>query len=256
MNSARALLIGVMLAASAPAVTQSVSSTDVSATQQTQDDTENTPLTASERARARTWELSETEWRRYRSLMQGIRGSVSPENLSPIEVLGIHARDAAERRQYAEAWARAMRADAERILAFQHAYDAAHERLFPDQALIDVAQLAAFPKSRSALESGDRLLVFTLIDCPSCNAVLGRAIDRLDGIAGLDIYVTGAPPDDAAIRAWAQERGIERDWVHERRVTLNRDGGLLKEIDPDATELPAIFRRRGERIERLAYAAL
>jgi integrating conjugative element protein (TIGR03759 family) len=256
MSSARTLLIGVILAVSAPVVTQTVSSTDVSVTRQTQDDTENTTLTASERARARAWALSETEWRRYRGLMQGIRGSVSPENLSPIEVLGIHARDPAERRQYAEAWARAMRADAERILAFQRAYDAAHERLFPEQALIDVAQLDAFPKSRRALESGDRLLVFTPLDCPSCNAVLGRAIDRLDGIAGLDIYVTGAPPDDAAIRAWAQDRGIQRDWVHERRVTLNRDGGLLKEIDADATELPAIFRRRGERIDRLAYAAL
>ena len=56
-----------------------------------------TPLTSSERARAQTWGLSDVEWQRYRSLLQGIRGSVSPATLSPLEVLGIHARDDSER---------------------------------------------------------------------------------------------------------------------------------------------------------------
>ena len=69
-----------------------------------------TPLAPLETARAEVWGLSETEWRRYRSLMDGIRGSISPPTISPIEVLGIHARDAAERLRYAEAWARMMRA--------------------------------------------------------------------------------------------------------------------------------------------------
>ncbi len=256
VNSARTLLLGVLLAASAPAVTQTESSTDVAITNDEQGDTQVTPLTASARAKAQVWELSETEWRRYQSLMQGIRGSVSPANLSPIEVLGIHARDAGERRHYAEVWARAMRADAERILAFQRAYDAAHEQLFGTQALIDVARLDSRSKTDRALQSGDRLLMFTPLDCPSCNAALARAIKRLDDIAGVDIYITGEIADDAAIRTWAQHQGIEADWVHERRVTLNRDGGLLEEIGPAVTERPALFRRRGERIERLAYAEL
>ena len=54
-------------------------------------------LTASERARSRSWGLTQAEWHRYRQLMQGIRASVSPATISPVEVLGIHARDAAER---------------------------------------------------------------------------------------------------------------------------------------------------------------
>ena len=64
-----------------------------------------TPLSPTDKARATIWDLSDTEWRRYRSLMDGIRGSISPATLSPIEVLGIHARDEAERRRYAERWA-------------------------------------------------------------------------------------------------------------------------------------------------------
>ena len=73
--------------------------------------------------RAEQWGLDLTEWQRYKFLMQGIRGSVSPATLSPIEVLGIHARNSDERRRYAEQWAVMMRDDAERILAFQRAYD-------------------------------------------------------------------------------------------------------------------------------------
>ena len=108
-----------------------------------------TPLTSSERARAQSWGLSEIEWQRYRSLLQGIRGSVSPATLSPLEVLGIHARDDAERTRYAEQWAIAMRDDAERILAFQRAYDEANRRLFPDTPLIDPVAASAADVYRS-----------------------------------------------------------------------------------------------------------
>lgn len=64
--------------------------------------TDNTALSRTDLVRAQTWNLSETEWRRYQALMQGIRGSVSPPTISPLEVLGIHARDEAERRRYAD----------------------------------------------------------------------------------------------------------------------------------------------------------
>jgi hypothetical protein len=74
--------------------------------------------------RREAWGLSEAEWQRYLALMQGIRGAISPKTLSPIEVLGIHAETEAERRNYARRFARLMREeDAERLLAFQRAYD-------------------------------------------------------------------------------------------------------------------------------------
>ena len=62
-------------------------------------------LSTSDRVRAQLWDLSETEWQRYQQLMQGIRSSISPSTISPIEVLGIHARDEAELQRYAEEWA-------------------------------------------------------------------------------------------------------------------------------------------------------
>lgn len=49
------------------------------------------------------WGLSEEDYRRYRTLMEGPRGIQSP-GLDPLTVLGIEARTDAERRVLAEKW--------------------------------------------------------------------------------------------------------------------------------------------------------
>ena len=219
-------------------------------------ETRQTELSRSEMDRAKSWLLNESEWRRYRSLMQGIRGSVSPATLSPIEVLGIHARDAAERRQYAERWAIAMHQDAERILAFQRAYDDAARALYPGQSLIDTARLYGGMAQISELLPDDRILLRVSLKCPSCDAALARALKRLDDVAGIDIYVAnvGESQQDA-IRSWAKVQGIQPEWVRSHRVTLNIDRIDIEGQD-SSEPLPTLYIRRGERLERLAYAAL
>jgi integrating conjugative element protein (TIGR03759 family) len=240
-----------------PAFGQSLSNTTAKDTRAVSQDTRITPLSASERERSNVWSLSDTEWRRYQSLLLGIRGSVSATDLSPIEVLGIHARDSAERRRYAERWARAMRNDAERILAFQHAYDTAAERLFPGQTLIDVGKLQTLPQKTNELRADDRILFFTAVMCPACDAVLVKLLSHLESVAGIDIYISHVPTiDDEAIRAWAKDHGIERKWVEARRVTLNHDGGALEKITDKPVETPALFVRRNQKLSKLSYAEL
>lgn len=219
-------------------------------------ETREVELSQAQIDRARAWSLNETEWRRYQRLMQGIRGSVSAANLSPIEVLGIHARDAAERREYAERWAVAMHEDAERILAFQRAYDEATQRLYPGQRLIDTARLSGDDSLATELQSGDRLLLRVGLECPSCDTVVHKAIDRLDDVAGIDIQFVGASESQRdQIREWARGQGIKPKWVRARRVTLNMANAADGRTNDDES-LPGIYRRRGEAIERLAYAAL
>ena len=209
-----------------------------------------------ERARAALWDVSVTEWRRYRQLMAGIRGSISPATLSPIEVLGIHARDAAERRRYAEQWAVMMREDAERILAFQHAYDQANHMLYPDEPLIDRTRLPERVEDEEALQATDRVLLFARPDCSRCDTVLERLVARIDRLAGIDIYLSGmAPGDEQAIRDWAAARGIQPAWVRTRKVTLNFEAGALTELAPAQSELPVLMRRRGETVTHLPEPA-
>ncbi len=240
-----------------PAFGQSVSNTTAKDTRTMPHEATTTPLSATERERSNAWSVSDTEWRRYQSLMLGIRGSVSPTHLSPIEVLGIHARDSAERQRYAARWARAMRDDAERILAFQHAYDAAAKRLFSGQALIEVGTLRTLPQKTSELQADDRIVLFTRMMCPACDAVLVKLLSHLDTVAGIDIYISDVPTkDDEVIRAWAEEHGIKREWVGARRVTLNHDAGALQKITDGLVETPALFIRRNEQLSKLSYAEL
>ena len=249
MNFASILVLAV--ASSAAIADDGVARRDSAITE-----TREAELTQSDIDRARVWSLTEAEWRRYQTLMQGIRGSVSSPNLSPIEVLGIHARDAAERREYAERWAAVMHEDAERILAFQRAYDEATQRLYPGQRLIDTARLSANGHLATELQSGDRLVVRVRLECPSCDALVQKAIDRLDDVAGIDIQFVGASEAQGEqIRAWARAQGIAPEWVRARRMTLNTIGVAAATSQVDAS-LPEIYIQRGEAVERLAYAAL
>jgi integrating conjugative element protein (TIGR03759 family) len=241
----------------AMAYAQGVATTDLESSRDTSSESTHTPLSTSETERSRRWQLSDLEWRRYQSLMLGIRGSVSAANLSPVEVLGIHARDSAERRRYAETWARLMHEDAERVLAFQREYDAAAKRLYPGQRLINAAVLSKRPTKSSEFKADDRILFFTSVLCPACDAVLDRLIGLLDTIAGIDIYISEVvADDDQAIRRWAEAHGIQPAWVRERRITLNHDAGALQQIGGDNNTVPATFVRRDGEVISLSYAEL
>ena len=210
----------------------------------------------SEMAAAKAWGLDAGEWQRYRTLMQGLRASISPATISPIEVLGIHARNPAERRRYAERWARAMHEDVERILAFERAYQAAYRRLHPNAVLIDRERLAAL-EPLTPLQAGDRVLFFTRTGCPSCDALLSRVLRHQRRVAGIDIYVAGLEPgDDAGVRTWARERGIDPGEVRARRITLNHAGTRLGELTDGQGAAPYLLRERNGTLAPLRASEL
>jgi integrating conjugative element protein (TIGR03759 family) len=208
--------------------------------------------------RVELWGLDNAEWQRYRQLMKGIRGSVSPSTLSPIEVLGIHARTPDERRRYARTWARMMREDAERILAFQLAYDEAQRELYPGTSLIDTHKLAQLKQStavkpKEEWDLNDRLLFFTQTDCAICDVLWDRLQSRFDSIGGIDVYFLDVSAgEESRIRSWATEKQLDPLRLRDRKLTLNMDGGLLKKLGEslkfDANERPRVLRRRDEQL--------
>jgi len=247
----------LVLVMAAPAFSTNVSNTQVKETGAGTSATDENTLTSSELARSRLWGLSQTEWRRYKLLMQGIRGSISPPTISPIEVLGIHARDEDERRRYAELWAHAMREDVSRILAFQHAYDEAGKWLYPNEQLIDINRLPGRTDKASSLQPGDRVLFFTRPDCPSCDALLGKVLKRIDKVAAIDIYIAGVKSgDDQAVRDWAAGHAIKPEWVRSRRVTLNYEVGVLERLTQGKGNIPYIMRRQGKDLSVLRASEL
>jgi integrating conjugative element protein (TIGR03759 family) len=100
-----------------------------------------TKVESADHSAARYGGLTIDDYRRYQALMNGVRGAISDPRISPIEVLGIHARDDAERRKYAEMFARLMAEDTQRVLQFQLEYDRAFRRLHPKLVALDFGAL-------------------------------------------------------------------------------------------------------------------
>lgn len=96
-------------------------------------------LSDSERMVAEMWGLDDGEMLRAKVLMQGPRSAFSIPNMSPVEVLGIHARSEAERQKYAEKFAHAVFEDVKRTLAFGQAYQTAMERLAGGTPMVSYA---------------------------------------------------------------------------------------------------------------------
>lgn len=110
---------------------------------------------------AQIWGLSNEEMVRAKVLLKGPRASFSVENLSPVEALGIHARDEKERVKYAEMFARALQADVERSLAWSRTFQEVQARLFPNQVVVDYSGQApvAVPTATADMLGVPRTLV-------------------------------------------------------------------------------------------------
>ena len=215
-------------------------------------------VTVTDQDRMRVWGLNEEEWRRYQTLLSGPRGLGRP-TLDPIMELGITARNEPERRRYAEIAARQERVRVEGELAFDRAYDEAWDRLYPNEPLINMARfeaLRAAARKTSATprpvntntSTGARVLLFTRLDCVECNATVDAVVRRVSAKTDLaaDIYFLGTrPSDNAAIQAWAAQRGIAPDLVKKRRITLNHDNATLAKLGRSAGSLPQVLRLRG-----------
>jgi integrating conjugative element protein (TIGR03759 family) len=188
---------------------------------------------------AARWQLSIDEYRRYLSAVSGLRGKISDARITPIEVLGIEARDDAERQHYAELYVEMMWADAGKVLAYTRAVQDAWERLHPGAQLVSLERIdewrARHGSARPPLagRTAARLIVFTRTGCGSCDGKVRAALSAVAAgrASGADLYVLGVPAShDDKIRAWARTIPIPPDLVEAGTVTLNYDNGTMKQM--------------------------
>ena len=209
-----------------------------------------------EESHRQQWALSKADWARYKTLMQGIRGSISPKNISPVEVLGTHARTDAERRKYAEIWARMRHEDIDRILAFQLAYNQAFARLYPNEQIIDTKLLNL--AQGSDFKTGDRVLVFLKVEqCAECEKIIQKIMrDELVKALHVDIYFvdTQNKIDDDKIRQWAKRQQIDAQRLKTGSITLNHDKGTLYRMTKKFTNsIPLVFSINAKKLTRIQY---
>lgn len=229
----------VLAVAVADASAQSATAT-VSRAAQSQ--VQNSIDAALDERQAKDWGLRPEEWARYRQLMQGPLGVYSP-NLDPLTALGIEARSNEERNRYAELQVQAESRRVNKTLAYQRAYDAAWKRLYRGQ------QRVTLPGARSpgAGNNGSgRLAVFVKADCAPCE----QRVRQLQAAGTtFDLYMVGSRQDDARIRQWAAQAGIDPAKVRARTITLNHDAGRWLSLGVPG-DLPAVVREENGQWQR------
>ena len=166
--------------------------------------------------------------------MQGPLGIYSP-GLDPLTALGIEARSEQERAHFAELQVKAEAQRTGKELAYQRAYDAAWQRMYPGMQRVNI------PDSRSPTagnRGSGRLAVFVKADCPPCE----QRVRQLQAAGTpFDLYLVGSQGDDARIRLWAKQAGVDPARVRARTITLNHDGGRWLSLGLSG-DLPAVVR--------------
>jgi integrating conjugative element protein (TIGR03759 family) len=235
LNRNRRLASALLLFAALPAWAQEGQESESTRIDQTR-------LEQSSQRAAEAWGLNQQEYRRYDSIMEGPRGTWSPD-LDPLTALGLEARSQAERQKYAEKLVETERARVEAELAFQRAYDDAWQRLYPHDMPVNSfsttggqdATQSVFGSNPSA--SSQRLNVVVAIEgCDQCGSTMKRL---LKSGASMDIWVVDSNGDDDRIRSWAAEVGIPPTKVRSGAITLNHGGSL----NVDSSELPRVAPR-------------
>ncbi|MGJ8518357.1 TIGR03759 family integrating conjugative element protein [Carnimonas bestiolae] len=202
---------------------------------------------------AKAWGLSEQDYQRYQSIMEGPRGKWSPD-IDPITALGLNAKSDAERAKYAEMAVKAERERVTQELAFQRAYDDAWKRMYPDALRVNPFSVNGGQQNNSAFSGSsgtsnassvfntsnrsNRLnVVIATSGCSTCDSTVKQLLERN---AAMDVWVTDANGDDGKIRSWAASVGIPPERVSSGRVTLNHAG---KSLQIDASKLPRVAPR-------------
>lgn len=205
----------------------------------------NSAITSTVQNEHSEWGVTETEYSRYQSLMKGVRGSVSPSTISPIEVLGIHARTPAEREKYARMWADIMDRDTQQVLAFQVAYNKAWEEK-GGKDLIDASKLNINSEKSQPINAVDYIFLTKLQDCPACDKKLSELLNGVTVVkdAKLNVYFAdSAESNKGTIRLWALNKNINAEMLRARKITLNHGQNLMSQYGIKDSELPVVFKR-------------
>ena len=126
-----------------------IAADDVANTKTQNTVSENTMINSTHLGTAKDWNLAELEWNQYLIIMQGPSGYYYKQ-LSPPEVLGIHAQTDDELRHYAEVATKLEHDKLEREIRFNAAFHDAAERLYSSEPIVkpfDYAPFTPIPKS-------------------------------------------------------------------------------------------------------------
>ncbi len=196
---------------------------------------------------ARVWGLSADEEKRYVHLMQN-RSGLYYKGLhqTPLDVLGINARNEEERNQWAT---RAAAQEAQKVsknIAWNNAFHVAYNNLFNDVPVIGDFDKSPYAPSNYrpiTLNSGDILYLFVTPE-HAIKTVLMILMDALAATPTARLHVMLLDADDETIQLWANQNQLPREWVNAGRISLNHGELHLNALKLEKKSTPLLLLTR------------
>ena len=188
-------------------------------------DSNSLALTEQQLHEAKVWNLTLEEERRYVLLMQN-RSGIYYRGLhqTPLDILGINARDEAERAHFAELAATQEAQKVTKNIAWNNAFHKAYNELFANVPVVgdfDPSPYSPYAHQPVHLNPGETLYLFIRQD-EAVRTVLLTLFDAIENTPNTQLHVMLLKSDDTEIQLWANKNQIPAHLVNSGQVTLNR----------------------------------
>ncbi|WP_131783807.1 TIGR03759 family integrating conjugative element protein [Legionella gresilensis] len=173
---------------------------------------------------AKVWGLTLEEEKRYVLLMQN-RSQLYYKglNLTPLDVLGINARNEIERNYFATLAAEQEAQKVAKNIAWNNAFYKAYNKLFANIPVVgnfDPTPYSPYAHKPVQLSQGDILYFFIKPD-DSVVSIILSIIDAINSTPNTYLHIMLLESDDAAIQLWANQHQLSQQLVNSGRITLN-----------------------------------
>lgn len=212
-----------------------------------ENDIKNIELSKDDLRLAKVWGISNTEMQRYKILMSNKNGTYyKNKGLSPVEILGINARDNIERNKFANLL---MKHNIQRIskeLAFEKAYNTNYKNhvIRTGQKTVnnfDTNKYSPYSYKAVDLNNDDTLMMFIKKD-EEVNRIISPILSNIyeNDKVSLNIYLMDQNLDKETIYTWAKKHNISPELVSSKRITLNIGNKEFHEINPN-NRTPSLY---------------
>ncbi|KTD53480.1 bile acid beta-glucosidase [Legionella santicrucis] len=173
---------------------------------------------------AKIWGLTLDEEKRYVILMQNRSGVYYKGlRLTPLDILGINARDEAERNHFAMIAAEQEAQKVTKNIAWNNAFHKAYNNFFANVPVVgdfDPSPYSPYAHQPVTLTVGDRLYLF-IKPYDSVKSILLQLIDAIEKTPNTQLHIMLIDADELAIQQWANLQQIPRQLVSQGHVSLN-----------------------------------
>jgi integrating conjugative element protein (TIGR03759 family) len=219
-------------------------------------DIENIKLTPKQLHEAKVWGLSVEEEKRYLALMQNKAGSFYKRvNHSPVDILGINARNDEERNHFAKLAAEQEIVRVAKELAWNTAFTNLSKKVSNNKNVIsdfDTSKYSPRNHNQYVLTDKDVLHLFITKDDASMT-LMSSLLDAVKQATGskIIIYLVDAENEEAQI--WANKNAISLDMVRKQKIIIKIGPDNFNALGISERKTPLLLLSRGGQSKIMSF---